>query len=152
MSPSEPALRIYDEVDFRRLFAWELQRATRYQDFLSLGLVRPDRSGPPTTPAQLSAVAYRVAELVRSTDLVGVIDECTIAVLFVHTPDKEAALTMERLRGGVGTTAVAASGTTESMPALSLGLASFPTDATSEEALLSQARARLELARRQGES
>jgi GGDEF domain-containing protein len=138
----EGALRIYSEEDFYRLFSREIQRATRYQDFLSLCLVRPDHSGPPSA-GFLDAVAYRVVELLRSTDLVGMFDD-TIAVLLVHTPDSDAALIMERLRGRVETQPLrVVSGEPDVMPTLSLGLASFPTDATGDGSLFAHARARL---------
>lgn len=138
----EPTLRIYKEANFYHLFAWEIQRATRYQDFLSLCLVRPDHSGPPSA-GFLDAVAHRLVELLRSTDLVGMIDDI-IAVLLVHTPDSDAALIMERLRGRVETQSFrVVPGEPDVIPTLSLGLASFPTDATSDESLLAHAQARL---------
>lgn len=141
-SQPEPALRIYQADDFSRLFAWEIQRATRYQDYLSLCLVRVDHSGPSTAGFR-NAVAHRVVELLRSTDLVGLVDD-TIAVLLVHTPDSDAAAIMERLRGRVETqTFPLAAGGLDGIPAVSLGLASFPTDATSDGGLFAQARARL---------
>lgn len=138
----EGTLRIYPEEDFYRLFAWEVQRATRYQDFLSLCLLRPDHPGPPSADL-LNEVAQRVVELLRSTDLVGMLDD-TIAVLLVHTPDSDAALIMERLRGRVERYAFqVVPGEPDVMPTLSLGLAEFPTDATSEGSLFAHARARL---------
>lgn len=140
MSQPEPALRIYSESEFRRMLAWEIQRATRYQDFLSLCLIRTDHSAL-STPGLLLTLAQRVVELLRSTDLVGVVDD-TIAVLLVHTPDSDAALTIERLRARVQTLGSEMGGA-DAMPTLTLGLASFPADATSAVALLSRARARL---------
>lgn len=142
-----PTLRIFSAEDFRRLLAWEVQRATRYQDFLSLCLVRPDH---PPNPNILDAVARRVAELLRATDLVGLLDD-TIAILLVHTPDSDAATVTERLRDRVEAHVFsAAPGAPAVTPALSLGLASFPTDATSDGALFAQAHARLAEAGRGG--
>ncbi len=138
----EGALRIYNEEEFYRLFAWEVQRATRYQDFLSLCLLRPDHSGP-SRAELLNAVAQRVVELLRSTDLVGMIDDI-IAVLLVHTPDSDAALIMERLRGRVERHAFrVVPGGPDVMPTLSLGLAGFPSNATSDGNLFAHARTRL---------
>jgi hypothetical protein len=134
--------RVFDEEDFRRLLAWEVQRATRYQDFLSLCLGRPDQ--PPTpSPSLLEAMARRVVELLRSTDVVGVLED-SVAIILVHTPDSDAAAISERVRDLLQATAFApSSGAAPVKSALRLGLASFPTDATSDAVLLERARGRL---------
>ena len=146
MEQPQSAVRIFSEEDFRRLLEWEVQRATRYQDFLSLCLVRVDHA-PEPHPGLLPAIARRAGELLRSTDLVGTIGDC-VAILLVHTPDHEAILTVERLRGRVEADPPDVGGASASVPGMSLGLASFPADATGCEALLDQARARLDEAER----
>jgi hypothetical protein len=137
----EGASRVYDPGEFSQLFAWEVRRATRYQDFLSLCLLRPNHAGPPR-PGFLNAMARRVVELLRSTDLVGMVDD-TIAVLLVHTPYSDATSIVERLRSQVESQAFDVMSCEPLMATLSLGLAEFPTDATSEEVLFAHARARL---------
>jgi GGDEF domain-containing protein len=142
-----PGPRVFDEADFRRLLAWEVQRATRYQDFLSLCLARPDHPGAMTRDA-LDAVARRVVELLRSTDLVGLVGD-TIAIVLVHTPGSDATLITERVRDLVETGPVLATpGGAAVKSGLRLGLASFPTDATSDTVLIDRAQERLAEARR----
>jgi hypothetical protein len=139
----DPAPRIFSETELRHLLALEVQRCTRYQDFLSLCLIRADYLGAPMA-APDSPVIHRIAEMLRSTDIVGVIGP-DIAVLLVHTPDSDAATISERIRDRIER------GTYETMPAqgqvaLRIGLASFPTDATSDGGLLSHAQLRLQAA------
>jgi PleD family two-component response regulator len=142
-----PGPRVFDEDDLRRLLAWEVQRATRYQDFLSLCLARPDHPEA-VSPEILGAMARRVVGLLRSTDLVGLVSDC-IAIVLVHTPDNEATAITERVRELLEAAAFPpAPGAAAIRSILRMGLASFPTDATSETALLDRAQARLAAARR----
>lgn len=137
-----PGPRVFDEEDFRRLLAWEVQRATRYQDFLSLCLVRP---GHPDDHDRgvLDRMADRVVDLLRATDVVGRVQD-SIAILLVHTPDSDAALIAQRVRDLLEAALGSPDpGVVRLEPVLDLALASFPTDATSEMILLDQAQARL---------
>jgi len=144
---SSPGPRVFDEEDIRRLLAWEIQRATRYQDFLSLCLARPDHPGALSRDT-LDAMARRVVELLRSTDLVGLLGD-SIAMILVHTPDSDAIVITERVRDLLEAAAVpAGSGPAAVGSVLRLGLASFPNDATSDTMLLEQAQARLAAAQR----
>jgi PleD family two-component response regulator len=139
---SSPGPRVFDEEDFRRLLAWEIQRATRYQDFLSLCLARPDHPGAPSRET-LDAMARRVLELLRSTDLVGLLGD-SLAIILVHTPGTDAIVITERVRDLLEAATFPAGGSTAAVSSvLRLGLASFPTDATSDTVLLEQAQARL---------
>lgn len=132
--------RIFREAELRHLLAREVQRCTRYQDFLSVCLVRADYSGAPRSETQ-TAVAQQIAEMLRSTDIVGDVGH-DIAVLLVHTPDTDAAVIVDRIRDRIQ--AGKFPGATGSGPVtVSVGLVSFPTDATSDTALLSQAQAQL---------
>jgi diguanylate cyclase (GGDEF)-like protein len=145
----EPFL-IFNEEQFRHLLGREVQRATRYQDFLSLCLARADSPGA-LSPSVLAAVARRMAELLRATDVVGLIDD-VIAILLVHTADSDAATIVERLRGRLeAETFEAAPGAPAVKPVLSLGLASFPTDATADATLVARAQTRLSEAGRSGQ-
>jgi hypothetical protein len=138
----EPSFQVFNEDQFRHLLGREVQRAARYQDFLSLCLART--SSPGARSAGISAaVARRTAELLRSTDMIGLIDE-VIAILLVHTADSDAATIIERLRSRLeGETFQAFPGAPAVRPVLSLGLASFPADASVEATLVAEAEARL---------
>lgn len=150
VAQSAPEPRVYTEQDFRRLLAWEVQRATRYQDFLSLCLAQPDQPGA-FSPDTLDAMARRVVEFLRATDVVALLGD-RIAIIFVHTPESDAQVIAERVRGLLQTaTFPRAPGAPAVTSVLSLGLASFPTDATSDTVLLDQAQARLTAARRGGD-
>ena len=126
------APRIFAEDDMRLLLAREVQRCTRYQDFLTVCLVRPASSKMGREELD-STVAPRIAEMLRATDFVGLIG-VDIAVLLVHTPDTDAAVITDRIRDRFANR-------------FRIGLASFPTNATSEEGLLAHAEAQLEGAR-----
>jgi hypothetical protein len=123
---SPPRPRVYDEEDLRRLLAWEIQRATRYQDFLSLCLARPDPPGASSRDT-LDAMARRVVEFLRSTDLVGLLGD-SIAIILVHTPGSDAIVITERVRDLLEAATVPADGSATAVRSvLRLGLASFPT-------------------------
>jgi len=136
--PNSP-FRIFAEAEMRHLLAREVQRCTRYQDFLTICLVRTIRSG--RGPAEPEApVALRIAEMLRATDFVGIIG-ADIVVLLVHTPDTDAAMITDRIRDRLQ------AGDLEEAGGLRIGLASFPTNATSDGGLLAHAEAQLQAAR-----
>src|SRR3990172_4481490 len=87
---------------FRRLLALEASRAIRYQDFFSLCLIRPDQLNPEDrgneTLAQI--VARKIAEFVRSSDVVGRLAE-GIGVLLLHAASGDALRVAERLRSQI---------------------------------------------------
>src|SRR5215467_8344000 len=64
---------VLDEETFRRLLALEANRATRYRDFFALCLVQPDQAGPKDETGEMLGrrVASKIAEFVRSSDVVG---------------------------------------------------------------------------------
>ena len=137
---SSSPVRIFQEDDLRHLLGREILRCTRYQDYLTLCLVRPRYPGPPVAALQ-TAVAQEIAEMLRSTDIVGLIGD-DVAVLLVRTPEVDGILIGERVRERI-------EGTTFSLIApsevtLSLALSCFPTDATAADALLAHAQAQLQ--------
>jgi len=141
--PHGPALRIYDGKQFRHLLAWEVQRATRYQDFLTLCLAHAG----PERKVNAEALARRAAEILRATDVIGVIDDI-VGIILVHTPYSDAGPIMERLRTRLEAETFQVTPETAGVaPILSLGLASFPTDATTDGPLVAHAQARLAGAR-----
>ena len=127
------------EADFRRMLAWEVQRATRYQDFLSLFLVRLACPLAPLTIIR-ELVARKLVELLRSSDVVGMVGE-DLAVILVHTPDTDALGITERLQPTLRDFILSESIRGE--VTLQLSLVAFPGDATGDDALLARALARL---------
>jgi hypothetical protein len=138
--------RIFEEDEVRHLLAREVLRCTRYQDFLTLCVVRPGYPGRPVAALQ-SAVAQEIAEMLRSTDIVGVIGD-DVAVLLVHTPAVDGALIGERIRERIEATTFSL--IMPSQVTVTLALSCFPTDATADGALLAHAQAQLQVAPRSG--
>jgi hypothetical protein len=136
-SQFEAAPHVFEEEELRHLLLREVQRSTRYQDFLTLCLVRIAHP-PPPLPDLRASVARQIAELLRATDIVGTIGS-DIAVLLVHTPYSDAVVISDRIRE---------QGERKGRVSLSIGHASFPTDATSDTGLLAHAQAQLEAAQR----
>lgn len=129
--------RVFREDELRHLLAREVQRCTRYQDFLCLCLIRTVGSGP-ELPA---AIARAVAEMLRSTDIVGLVAG-DVAVLLVHTPAADGALIVDRIRERIEATSFSL--VTPSPFLLNIALASFPGDATADGALIGHAQAQLQ--------
>ena len=136
----EPDPYVYAEEDLRHLFTREVQRSTRYQDFLSLCLIRVTSPDPSSAVVRI-AIARQVAEMLRSTDLVGSI-EGDIAVLLVHTPDTDATMITNRIRERIETAPGPAGEVV-----IRIGLACFPADGTTDDALLTRAQVLLEAPR-----
>lgn len=131
------------ESDFRHFLLREVQRATRYQDFLSLCLIRAQYSDAPG-PGMQAALARRIAGMLRSADIVGTMGS-DVGVLLVHTPGADAARITERIREAIQAQPFEVGGDTRPIRvSLTLGLAAFPSDATSPDVLLGHAQTRLE--------
>ena len=129
---------VLGEGDFRRMLAWEIQRATRYQDFVSLFVVRLACPSAPLTVLR-ELVGKKLVELLRSSDVVGVVGE-DLGVILVHTPDTDARGIAQRLQPTLHNFLV--SEAIEGAVAVQISLVSFPGDATSADALLELALAR----------
>jgi len=142
MAEQHSEMPILREPDLRRMLAWEIQRATRYQDFLSLCVVRLTH---PRTPlgALREEVARKLVELLRSSDVVGTVGE-DLVVLLVHTPGSDALGITERLQRVIQEFVVAKRPADEPLDVVvQWSLVAFPSDATSDESLLTRAQARL---------
>jgi diguanylate cyclase (GGDEF)-like protein len=139
----DPASGVFGEAAFHQLLTREASRATRYQDFFSVCLVRPDETSLEPDEAMQQAVARKITQCLRSTDVVARLRD-GIAILLLNTPDAEAVRVAERIRAHVENVsfqpdpAAAARRLT-----LSMGLVSFPRDGHDETALLSRAQGRL---------
>lgn len=144
MTESESQTRIFSEFEFRHLLAREVQRSTRYQDFLTLCLVRAAHPGVAADHLN-TALSLRIADMLRATDVVGLLGQ-DVAVLLVHTADSDAATIVERIRERVKTFEPPGASSPAAL-AVRLGVASFPTDATADTVLVAHAAAQLEPAR-----
>jgi len=140
--PNREAPVVLGESDLRRMLAWEVQRATRYQDFLSVCLVR--LAHPRTSLGALrEGVARKLVELLRGSDVVGAVGD-DLVVLLVHTPVSDALGITERLQRVIQEFVAAGRPADEPLDVVvQWSLVAFPSDATSDEALLDRARARL---------
>jgi two-component system cell cycle response regulator len=106
-------------------------------------LVRPDRPTAETDEAMQQAVARKITQFLRSTDVVAHTRD-GIAILLLNTPDADAAKVVERIRAHIEN--VSFQPDPVSPPrrvTLSMGLVSFPRDGHNETVLLARAQARL---------
>lgn len=149
---SEPR-EVLGEDAFRWALARETARATRYQHFFSVCLIKPDAlDGVVNGHARevQRAVAKKIAEFLRSTDVVACVAD-NAAILLLHTANGDAAMVAERIRAHIENVAFPVSPT--GRPArvtLSVGEVSFPRDGSNDRALLTRAEANLREAARQG--
>ena len=128
---------IYDTPIFLTLLARETGRASRYRDFFGVCLITRDRPGADGAAEAIGLHAV-IAELLRTTDLVGRVDDA-VAVLLINTSPSDSLAIAERLRARL-----VASGP------VSIGLASFPRDGTDARSLLDRARSLMDQARHLG--
>jgi hypothetical protein len=128
---------IYDTPVFLTLLTREAGRASRYRDFFGLCLLAPDRR-PGAEAPDPAGLHSTIAELLRTTDMVGHV-EGAMAFLLVNTSPADSLAIAERVRARLA----------EADP-VSIGLASFPRDGTDAHALLDRARALMEQARHGG--
>jgi diguanylate cyclase (GGDEF)-like protein len=139
---------VFHEEAFRHLLTREAGRATRYQDFFSVCLLRPDAAGEHQRLGEEieRAISEKIPEFVRATDLVGQLSSA-IAVILLHTAGSDALRVAERIRGSIEQVAFreAPEGRPQRLT-VSVGKVSFPHDGHTDAILLSQALAYLEQA------
>jgi diguanylate cyclase (GGDEF)-like protein len=142
---------VFHEEAFRHLLTREAGRATRYQDFFSVCLLRPD---VPEDRHQLEeierAISQKIPEFVRATDLVGQLSSA-IAVILLHTAGVDAVRVADRIRASLEQVAFREG--PEGRPqrlTVSVGKVSFPSDGHTDTMLLTQALAYLEQAVQRG--
>jgi diguanylate cyclase (GGDEF)-like protein len=146
----DPASGVFGEEAFHQLLTREASRATRYQDFFSVCLVRHDGAEHEPDESMQQAVARKVTQALRSTDVVARLRD-GLAILLLNAPDADAARVAERIHAHLENVSF------QSDPAgaarrvtLSMGLASFPRDGHNETVLLSRAQSRLKEATEHG--
>lgn len=147
----EPSTGVFHEDALRRLLIRETSRATRYQDFFSICLVKPDGL-PPGNPADETQhqISGKIAQFIRATDLVGHLQD-RIAIILLHTAGAEAVRVAERIRAHIEHVAFPSSQTGRPQQVtLSVGTVSFPRDGYNDTILLSRAQAHLSEASRRG--
>src|SRR5258705_13841335 len=142
---------VFHEDSFRHLLTREAGRATRYQDFFSVCLLRPD---VPDDRPQLEeierAISEKIPEFVRVTDLGGQLSSA-IAIILLHTAGTDALRVAERSAASLEQVAFREG--PEGRPqrlTVSVGKVSFPSDGHTDSILLSQALAYLEQATQRG--
>src|SRR5215467_2077457 len=146
----DPSSGVFGEEAFHQLLTREASRATRYQDFFSVCLVRPDGSTPEPDAAMQQAVARKITQFLRSTDVVARTRD-GIAILLLNTPDHDAARVAERIRSHVENVSFQPDpAAAPRRVTLSVGLVSFPRDGHNETMLLTRAQARLQTASQRG--
>src|SRR5215467_8231657 len=99
MSLLDPATGLFQYEAFLHLLLRETGRGTRYRDFFTLCLFKADVAPEDAQfePAIEVALSTRVAELIRSTDIVGRFPT-GLGVLLLHTGHTEALGVAERVR------------------------------------------------------
>src|SRR5688572_12465746 len=102
----EPATGVYLEDTFRHFLTREAQRATRYQDYFSICLLKPDRVDG-TGEDVRQALTKKISQFLRSTDMVGRVHD-GIAILLLHTEGADAVRVAERIRDHIEHVAFAA--------------------------------------------
>jgi diguanylate cyclase (GGDEF)-like protein len=146
----DPASGVFGEEAFHQLLIREASRATRYQDFFSVCLVRPDDAEHEPDPAMQQAVARKITQILRSTDAVARLRD-SIAILLLDTPDADAARVAERIRAHIENASFQSDPSAAARRVtLSMALVSFPRDGLNETALLSLAKSRLKEAAERG--
>jgi hypothetical protein len=133
---------VLSEPDFVKMLSWEVQRATRYQDFLSVGLIVPAGETGFLSAETRESVGRLFAEFLRASDVVGTVEQM-LGVLLVHTPLSDATSIVQRVQQRIEEGATGPRGASPARVRLSLGLACFPTDATDDVQLIAVARSRV---------
>jgi len=145
----EAASGVFVEDAFRHLLSREALRATRYQDFFSVCVVRPDPGEAGGGEDIQQAISRKVAQFLRSTDVVGRVQD-GIAILLLHTEGNDALKVAERLRTHIEQVAFLGDSGNPRQITLSVGGVSFPRDGYNDTILLSRAQAHVNEAARQG--
>ena len=142
---------VFHEEAFRHLLTREAGRATRYQDFFSVCLLRPDIADDRRQMEEIErAISEKIPEFVRATDLVGQLSSA-IAIILLHTAGTDALAVAERIRASLEQVAFREG--PEGHPqrlTVSVGKVSFPSDGHTDAILLTQALAYLEQAVQRG--
>lgn len=145
------AQRVYDEIDrqlgldTRRLntLTFELERARRHNHSLSVLLVRPDdfdelqlRFGEDAGAIMLQAVAAAIGRSLRASDIPVREPPADFAVILPETARYDARIVAERVRLAVRGRRLEFGPGEVVDPAVSIGVAAFPQDATTNDQMM----------------
>ena len=148
----DPSTGLLQEEAFLHLLLRETGRATRYRDFFSLCLFKPDlREEEPGFERRVAiSLSRKMSELLRVTDLVGPLPE-GMGILLLHTDHLEAVRVAERVRAAVRRLEFRLEpGPSPKLVTISAGTVSFPRDGQTYATLLSRAERYLQEARQRG--
>jgi diguanylate cyclase (GGDEF)-like protein len=147
----DPSTGLLQQEAFLHLILREAGRATRYRDFFSLFLFKPDIPEGESESAEriATALSRKMSEFVRVTDLVGHLPD-GIGILLLHTGHAEAIRVAERVRTAVGQLEFRSGGPSPKAVTISAGAVSFPRDGQTPSTLLSRAERYLQRARQRG--
>lgn len=143
LSHLDALTRLHNARHFRDLFDVELQRAERYGHTLAVIMLDidhfkqyNDRYGHLEGDAALTGLARILQEVPRVSDVAARVGGEEFAILLPETDKKNAYLLAERLRTAVEETEFPLHDGTVAHLTLSLGIAEYPKDASSETDLL----------------
>ncbi len=139
----DPATGVYSASMFKRRFAEEASRSTRLRQDLALLLFKSDQPNK-TDQRQTLDLATRLKDLVRKMDVVGRLDKDLFAVLLPDTASEVALTIAERLHDQNDDAEA------DLIPGVSCGIALYPNNGASFDALLQSANGALTRARQQG--
>jgi len=148
----DPSTGLFQHEAFLHLLLRETGRGTRYRDFFTLCLFKPDvlEDEAEFEEGIESILSSRVAEFIRSTDIVGRFP-MGLGVLLLHTGHAEAVGIAERVRAAIRRVEVRRGSDHPPKPlTVSVGVVSFPRDGQTSTTLLSRAQRYLEQARQRG--
>jgi diguanylate cyclase (GGDEF)-like protein len=149
---------LYNARHLREALSSELDRATRYQRPLSLLLADLDflrevnnKYGHLAGDAVLAEIGVVLREALRSTDIPARFGGEEFCVVLPETPGPKAALLAERIRGAVDAHAFEIGrGLAPLHVTVSIGVASFPLDAATDDDLIEAADAAVYAAKARG--
>ena len=146
---------LWNHGTFQQLLSDELSRAKRYGKDLSLALLDLDNfkhyndtAGHQAGDRLLVGVAQALRDVARATDHVARYGGEEFAMIFPETPQQEAFQACERIRTALP--AKTATGAESAGSTISIGIATFPQDATTQDTLIYAADMALLTAKRSG--
>jgi diguanylate cyclase (GGDEF)-like protein len=136
---------------------YELERSRRHNHEVSLLLVRPDafdeltlRFGDAAASETLEAVAEAIGASLRATDVPLRLGTFDFGVILPETPSETARVVGERIRLAVGARRLSFAVDEAVDVSVAIGVATFPTDATSNDDLIASAQRALSTAAERG--
>jgi len=148
---------LYNAIYFNERFSEEVKRSNRYKTTLSLMLIDidnftrvNDEYGSEWGDNLLKEVSEIIRAHSRETDVIARIQSDEFAVLLLQSDKSSAVLISERIRMAVEMRSIARAKKTKIHSSLSIGVANFPTDATSKEDLIAKVEEALETAKKKG--